>query len=142
MDSNPQLQAAWEYMSQNITGTTAENWGMGFSLDGIPEDQYEEVVANVLFTQANFAANPGMLESGQGAHNPDGSPVQIVSGLNVLLSQNTAAAPDTPVASVSIPEPEPTRSLTPVNAYNGALSSRGASAWLAVIVGVAGWMLI
>lgn len=148
MQSNPQLQAAYSYMMQNISDSSAQNWGMSMSLDGIPASQYQEVAANVLFTQGTFALNPGMMESNQGAFNPDGSPIQFASGLNVLLSDTNAATPSNAVsgpASEATVTPAATGSLTPVNAYgsgNGALSARGVSTWLAVIVGVAGWLLI
>jgi len=144
MQSYPQLQAAYNYMMQNVSGTSAQDWGMGMSLQGIPQNQYEQVAANVLFTQANFAANPGMLESGQGAYNPDGSPVQIVSGLNTLLSNGTVASvsTDASTSTQSAAGAYPTTSSTPVNAYSGALSTRSVGTWVAVVAGVAGWLLI
>jgi hypothetical protein len=153
MQSNPQLQAAYNYMMQNVSGTSAQNWGMGMSLQGIPQSQYEQVAANVLFTQANFAANPGMLESNQGAYNPDGSPIQIVSGLNALLSETSATPSSVPSVSASASAsvsgdgygygPSSTGSVTPVNAAaSGALSTRSVSVWAAGIVAIAGWFLI
>ena len=147
VQSNPGLQAAYSYAMQNISDSSAKNWGLTMSLDGIPESAYPDVAANVLFTQATFAANAGMMETGLGATNPDGSPVMIASDLNVLLSNTDAVAPTTPgaafTASPSATGAAATGSLTPVNAYgaNGASKST-VGVWVAAVVGIAGWLLI
>jgi plastocyanin len=147
LESNPNLQAAYDYAMPNITSSSAKAWGMGISVDGIPEDQYPEVAANILFTQANFAANPGMLETGLGATNPDGSPVLIMSDLNVLLSNSNGVAPtsvNAGAASTTAAADTATRSLTPVNAsgYGNGASKSSVGMWVAAVVGVAGWLLI
>lgn len=143
LQENPGLSAAYNYAMQNISSSTAKNWGMGMSLDGIPESAYADVAANVLFTQATFAANPGMMETGLGATNPDGSPVMILPDLNVLLSNSNGAAPTTPGAGASsAPVASPTASLTPVNAVGNGASRTGAGIWVAAVVGIAGWLLI
>lgn len=144
LQSSPSLQAAYSYAMQNISESSAMNWGMGMSLDGIPESAYPDVAANVLFTQANFAANPGMLETGNGAATPDGSPVRIVADLNVLLSNTSGAVPTT-LAQGATPSTAPavaTGSLTPVNAQYSAASRSSAGVWVAAVIGVAGWLLI
>jgi plastocyanin len=146
MQENPGLQAAYMYAQQNISTSTAKNWGMAMSLDGIPESAYADVAANVLFTQATFAANEGMLETGRGATTPDGSPV-MVPDLNVLLSNTNGAAPTTPgaefSASVSAPLAAATSdSVTPLNAYGNGASKSSAGVWVAAVVGIAGWLLI
>jgi plastocyanin len=149
VQSNPSLQAAYNYAMQNISDSSANMWGMGMSLDGIPESAYEDVAANILVTQSMFAANPNMLETGMGATTPDGSPVVIPPEVNVLLSNTTGAAPTTVAAGVtpSTVAPAATGSLAPVNAqyggsqYGGA-SRSGAGVWVAAVIGVAGWLLI
>jgi plastocyanin len=144
LQSSPSLQAAYNYAMQNISQSSAMNWGMGMSLDGIPESAYADVAANVLFTQANFAANPGMLETGNGAATPDGSPVRIVADMNVLLSNTDGAIPTT-LAQGATPSTAPavaTGSLPPVNAQYNAASRSGAGVWVAAVIGVAGWLLI
>jgi len=142
LESNPNLQAAYNYA--NISDSSAMNWGMGMSLQGVPESSYEDVAANVLFTQATFVANPGMMETGLGATTPDGSPIQIPSGVNVLLSNTSSAAPTTTAAAevdTTTAASTPTGSVTPVQAYSGA-SKSSASIWVAAVVGIAGWLLI
>lgn len=144
LESSPSLQAAYSYAMQNISESSAKNWGMGMSLDGVPESAYADVAANVLFTQANFAANPGMLETGNGAATPDGSPVKIVADLNVLLS-NTSGATPTTLAQGATPSTTPAAaisSLTPVNAQYNAASRSSASVWVAAVISIAGWLLI
>jgi plastocyanin len=145
IQSSPSLQAAYSYAMQNISSDpNAMNWGMGMSLDGIPESAYQDVAANVLFTQANFAANPGMLETGLGATTPDGSPVKILSDLNVLLSNTSGAAPTTVAqgATPSTAAATTTGSLTPVNAQYNAASRSSVGVWVTAVIGVAGWLLI
>ena len=152
MQSNPAMQAAYSYLVQNMTdGRAASQWGMNMSLDGIPESSYADVAANVLFTQASFAANPGMMES-NGAQTPDSSPIAIPADFNVLLSNIALTAPTSTsaeagaTASSSRPAASVTGSLVPVNAVdspNSAFSGKqGAGLWIAAVVGVAGWLLI
>jgi plastocyanin len=143
MTSNPQLQAAYQYIKANVSDTAALNWGMGMSTEGIPEDQWENVATNVLVTQAMFGANPGMLEYGHGAATPDGSPITMLGDLNVLLSANYGTPPTNLVVSSSTgAAATSTPSLTPVNATSGALSGKSAaSVWVAAFVGVVGFLL-
>ncbi|KAG8808348.1 hypothetical protein FRC17_003999, partial [Serendipita sp. 399] len=147
LDSNPALEAAYRYMKANITqGGPAGEWGMNISLDGVPEEAYADLAANVLYTQGTMAVNPGMLES-EGASNPDGSPVQLLPDLNVLLS-STAASPSSPIigggSATVTSDPSTLTPFTPANASeNGSL--RGAASggvWIAAVVGVVGWLLI
>jgi plastocyanin/phage tail protein X len=145
VQSSPSLQAAYNYAMQNISESSASTWGMGMSLDGIPQSAYQEVAANVLVTQAIYAANPGMLETGNGAATPDGSPLMIPSQLNVLLSNTSDAAPTTLAAGVTpstVAAAAATSSLTPVNAQYGGASRSSVGVWVAAVIGVAGWLLI
>jgi plastocyanin len=144
VQSDPSLQAAYNYAMQNISGSSAQTWGMGMSLDGIPESAYMDVAANILSTQSMFAANPHMLETGMGATTPDGSPVVIPPEVNVLLSNTNGTAPTTVATGVtpSTVAAAATGSLTPVNAQYSGASRSSAGVWVAAVIGVAGWLLI
>lgn len=143
MQNNPQLQAANEYIRQNVTDRSVQEWGSGISVEGMDEAQITEVINNVIFTRAVYGANPGMLEFDHGAASPDGSPIMIPQGLNVLLSNTAQNAPATTITGATgIAAPSGTEALVaPLS--NGAFSVKGgASMWAAAFVGVLGWLLI
>lgn len=152
VNSDPDLMAAWEYTKEMTQGTSVESWGSNINLQDIPEDVYPQVAANVLFTRANFAANPGMVELDLGAVTPDGSPVAIVSELNTLLSnaspdpaQNTLA----PGGGSSVAPPGAVTTATsatptdlPANASSAGSTRAMNGALLTGAVVFASWLLL
>lgn len=143
MASNPQLQAANEYIRQNVSDRSVQNWGSDISLAGFSESQITEIVSNVMFTRAVYGANPGMLDFNQGAATPDGSPIMIPQGLNVLLSNTAANAPATTIPATAIATPTGTGTIVAPLAQGGAFSIKGGvSVWAAAFVGALGYLLI
>lgn len=142
LSSNPDLDAAWKVIHEDTKGTSADNWGNNIDISSIPESAYTDLAANVMWSRANFAANPGMLELDQGAATPDGSPIKIIGDLNTLLS----ATNQDPNAAVNPPAGTPTGALpNPENvseALYGSASHNVVGFWVAALVGLASWMLL
>lgn len=147
-DSNPNLQAAWSYVHETTkTDQAVDTWGNSISLDGIPEEAYSDVAANVIWTRAMFGANPGTLETNKGAATPDGSPVTLVEDLSILLSAtnqdpNAANQPaGTPTGA--LPNPSEAAEELAANAESDSGASKNiVGFWVAAVVGVASWILL
>jgi hypothetical protein len=82
------------YVANKTVGTTAENWGTNIDMSNVPAELHEQFVQNVWQTRLLFAANPGMLEGGMGAVNPDGSPVTVPADIT-LISTDTGSPSST-----------------------------------------------
>ncbi|KAG8913809.1 hypothetical protein FRC01_004372 [Tulasnella sp. 417] len=124
VQTDSSMAALWSYVSNKTAGTSAENWGMQMDISSMPESQYSALAQNAMYTQLFYAANPGLLESGAGAADLNGSGIVIPSDVTATL-QNLAAADPATSTYESIPA-----AATPTSANaNAADASPAASAY-------------
>lgn len=139
------------YVTNKTMGTSAYKWGDNMDMTDVPPELHQQFVQNVMQTRLMFAANPGMLESGQGAVNPSGDAVTIPADITqITATAGPAAGATNPSSSApagvqetpssSSASPSATSSGTPSGSAKtgGAMSkSVASSAGLGVAILVA-----
>ncbi|KAG9043014.1 hypothetical protein FS837_010129 [Tulasnella sp. UAMH 9824] len=95
VQTDSSMATLWSYVSNKTAGTSAENWGMNMDISSMPESQYSALAQNAMYTQLFYAANPGLLESGEGAADINGSGIVIPTDVTSTLQNLAAADPAT-----------------------------------------------
>jgi len=131
------------YTNNMTMGTSAYTWGDSIDVANIPTWSHEELATNVMYTRLMFAANPGMLENGQGASNPNGSPVTIPADITQLAADSSygsgtassGAAANAGASATSV-SAAPTGTAKPIGATSGAGVGASSSALVVGIIAV------
>ncbi|KAG8897850.1 hypothetical protein FRB99_007875 [Tulasnella sp. 403] len=90
-DSN--MAAMWSYVNNQTMNTSAYNWGMNMDMSSMPSEQYPAIAQNAMYSALFFAANPGALESGQGAVDTSGKGLVIPADITQTLAQMGSTYP-------------------------------------------------
>jgi len=133
------------YTANKTMNTSAYTWGDNMDMTDVPPELHQTYLENVMMTRLMFAANPGMLEAGKGAANPDGSAIavpgditQITTGALVNSgagSSSTATdASSTGASSATSAAPSATTSAKKSGAVGRSVGSAGAIAAIAILV--------
>ncbi|KAG9024839.1 hypothetical protein FRB95_010972 [Tulasnella sp. JGI-2019a] len=92
--SDASMAAMYNYVVNQTMGTSAYGWGMAMDLSGFPETSYADVAQNIMYTSLMYAANPGMLEKGQGATGTNITlPADISTFTNLAASSSSSTTP-------------------------------------------------
>jgi len=139
IQSDPNLDNAYSYMSSSQSmSPSVSNWGMSIDSSSIPESMHDQLISNVLFTQAQFAANPGMMEETL----PADEPVRIVQALTLLSNSVQDPAENSGAPNGTRTGAEPTiTGLQVVPVSNNAAMKVGAS-WLMALGAMSIWLFV
>jgi plastocyanin len=129
--NNPQLATQAMYVANKTVGTSAEAWGAHMDMSNVPAELQESFVQNVWQTRLMFAANPGMLEGGMGAANPNGSPITVPADVSQIANNmdpsSTKTNTTSPPAGVGATASSVAPSATSTKKAGGASGKRVAS---------------
>jgi len=95
------MSALMSYVSNQTWGTSAYGWGMNIDMSSMPSSAYPLMAENVMYTSLFYAANPGMLEAGQGAYQPSGAPINVPSDISSIVQQLAATGSSSTADSTS-----------------------------------------
>jgi len=87
--TDPTMAAMYNYVVNMTMGTSAYGWGMNMDISGMPSDAYAEIAQNAMYTALMYAANPGLIEKGEGM---SGSNLTIPADITLLAVPATSTA--------------------------------------------------
>jgi plastocyanin len=120
------LAALNAYTVEKTKGSPAFNWGAQLDVANVPTWAHAEFATNVMYTRLLYAANPGMMEAGNGATNANGSPLTLPSDdfeSLIASSASGAAAPPTNAASPASESAVPSSTASPSASGTAAAAS-------------------
>jgi len=119
------LAALNAYTVEKTKGSPAFNWGAQLDVANIPTWAHAEFATNVMYTRLLYAANPGMMEAGNGAANPNGSPLTLPSDDFESLIASSASGAAVPPTNAASPASE---SAAPSSTASSSASDTAAAA--------------